>query len=102
MSSTNQYDHLKIILNASHDSVGKSFQRYLWFTPYDFGIAKLMKVDYYDDQVILQLHDETNDPYTSYTIDINVPDIKLLLFKLEDVKKLIEKENVPSQPPDEK
>ena len=89
MSCTSNYDHLKIILNASHYSIGKSFQKYLWVTPYDFGIARLMNVDYYDDQVILQLHDETNDVDTTYTIDINVPDIKLLLVNLEDVKRLV-------------
>jgi hypothetical protein len=89
MSCTNKYDHLKIILNASHNSIGKTFQKYLWVTPYDFGIAKLMNVDYYDDQVILQLRDETNDTDTTYTIDVNVPEIKLLLVNLEDVKQLV-------------
>jgi len=90
MSCTSNYDHLKIILNASHDSIGKSFQKYLWVTPYDFGIAQLINVDYYDDQVILCLHDEINDVDTTFTIDVNVPEIKLLLVNLEDVKRLIE------------
>lgn len=89
MSSTNKYDHLKIILNASHDSIGKTFQRYLWVTPYDFGIAQLMNVDYDNDQVILSYHDETNDIDKTITIDVNVPDIKLLLINLEDVKRLV-------------
>jgi hypothetical protein len=89
MSCTNKYDHLKIILNASHNSIGKSFQRYLWVTPYDFGIARLVNVDYENDYVILQLRDEINDVDTTFTIDINVPDIKLLLVNLEDVKRLV-------------
>jgi aromatic ring-opening dioxygenase LigB subunit len=89
MASSNQYDHLKIILNASHNSNGKTSQKYLWVTPHDFGIARLMNVDYDDDQVILQLRDETNDTDTTYTIDVNVPDIKLLLVNLEDVKRLV-------------
>ena len=89
MSSTTNYDHLKIILNASHDSIGKSFQKYLWVTPFDFGIAQLMNVDYDNDHVILQLHDEINDVNTTYTIDVNFPNIKVLLINLEDVKRLV-------------
>ena len=89
MSSTTNYDHLKIILNASHDSIGKSFQKYLWVTPFDFGIARLLNVDYDNDQVILLFHDETNDIDKTITIDVNFPDIKLLLINLDDIKRLV-------------
>ena len=89
MSCTSNYDHLKIILNASVDSIGKTFQKYLWVTPHDFGIARLMNVDYENDYVILKLRDEINDVDKTYTIDVNVPEIKLLLINLEDVKRLV-------------
>jgi len=48
-----------------------------------------MNVEYDNDKVILQLHDEINDVDTTFTIDINVPEIKLLLINLEDVKRLV-------------
>ena len=93
MSSTTKYDHLKIILNASVDSTGKTFQRYLWVTPHDFGIARLMNVDYDNDMVNLSLRDEANDVEKTITIDINVQEIKLLLINFEDVKNLISKDH---------
>lgn len=93
MFSTDQYDHLKIILNLNPDSFSPDscripFQKYLYVSPNSVGIIRLMDVDYDNDQVYLRMRNELGNEET-ITIDINDSEIKVLLINLDDIKRLV-------------
>jgi hypothetical protein len=88
MFSTNQYDHLKIILSHQPYAINQSPQHYLYVSHDSFGIIRLMDVDYDNDQVYIRMRNELGNEET-ITIDINDSEIKMLLINLDDIKRLV-------------
>ena len=88
MALTDNFSHLKIFLGYSHE-VGILPQRYLMVSPSDFGIVKLLDLDYEKEEVVLHLQDDKTKVSSKLYLDIHDNRYKFLLIRWRDITDLV-------------
>jgi hypothetical protein len=86
-----KYDHLQIILSKNNNR--KIGQKYLMVTKSGFGVIKLNHIDFNNNEVHMDLQDESSDIVKHISLNINDEGFKFLLISWDDIVKMVINDN---------
>ncbi|MGV8964606.1 MAG: hypothetical protein ACOH2V_14665 [Candidatus Saccharimonadaceae bacterium] len=87
------YEHLMVILNRndSNQSLG---QKYLMVTRTDFGIVKLIDIDFRETYILMDLEDVLSGVIQQFKVAIDQTEFQFLLVNWDDVSKMVDDEMI--------
>jgi hypothetical protein len=83
LSSTNKYDHLRIILTRK--KIRSFGQRFLMVTTSSFGLVRLLDLDVDDDHIYLIMQDICTGEISHVPFDVNDKTFQFLLVAWNDI-----------------
>ncbi len=91
MTTKGKYDYLRIILSKNDNrTLG---QKYLMATKHNFGLVKLLAVDFQENFIQMDFEDVTTGMVKQINFDVEDQEFKFMLVSWSDIKKMVLAEN---------